>query len=96
MRRCIWPQEIERLLAPNGIFIATLHGDYHRVLEGRNIDMEQGYRFVDSKRKWFKPDGLPKLYQDAQHTTYSNAGHNTFGSWITLSEVSPITTMPSY
>ena len=30
--------------------------------------MEQGYRFVDSKPKWFKPDGLPEFYQDAQHT----------------------------
>ena len=63
-----WPQDIERLLAPDRTFIATLHVDYHRVLNGRNIDKEQGYRFVDSKRKWFKPDSLPKLYQDAQHT----------------------------
>lgn len=63
-----WLSEIERLLAPNGIFVASLHGDYHRALKGRNIDMEQGYRFVDSKRKWFKPDGLPEFYQDAQHT----------------------------
>ena len=63
-----WPQKIERLLAPDRIFIAVLHEDYHRTLDGRNIDMEQGYRFVDSKRKWFKPDRLPELYQDALHS----------------------------
>ena len=38
------------------------------IRDRRNIDKEQEYRFVDSKRKWFKPDSLPKLYQDAQHT----------------------------
>ena len=63
-----WLSEIEHLLAPNGIFVASLRGDYHRDLKGRNIDLEQGYRFVDSKRKWLKPDGLPEFYQDAQHT----------------------------
>lgn len=60
-----WLSEIDRLLAPNGIFIASLDGDYHRTLRGRNIDMEQGYRFVHSKRKWLKPDGLPAFYKDA-------------------------------
>ena len=66
--RFSWPQKIERRLAPDGIFIAVLHEDYHRTLDGKNIDMEQGYRFVDSKRKWFKPDRLPELYQDALKT----------------------------
>jgi SAM-dependent methyltransferase len=63
-----WLAEISRLLAPNGIFIASLHGDYHRKLQGRDVNMERGYEFIDSKRKWFKPDGLPAFYQDAQHT----------------------------
>lgn len=63
-----WLAEISRLLSPNGIFIASLHGDYHRQLQGRNVDMGKGFKFIDSKRKWFKPDGLPAFYQDAQHT----------------------------
>ena len=30
--------------------------------------MMSGFVFVDSKRRFFKKDGLPLFYQDAQHT----------------------------
>ena len=46
-----WPQDIERLLAPDRTFIATLHVDYHRTLNGRNIDKEQGVQICRFQAK---------------------------------------------
>ncbi|HCR31669.1 MAG TPA: hypothetical protein DIV79_16825 [Opitutae bacterium] len=34
-----WLSEISRLLAPNGTFIASLHGNYQRELQGRKVDL---------------------------------------------------------
>jgi SAM-dependent methyltransferase len=63
-----WLEEMSRLLRPGGILIASVHGDYHRELHSREVDMKSGFVFNDSKRRFFKKDGLPQFYQDAHHT----------------------------
>ena len=63
-----WLEEMSRLLQPGGILIASVHGDHHRELHSRELDMMSGFVFNDSKRRFFKKDGLPHFYQDAHHT----------------------------
>ena len=67
-RQNAWLAEISRLLQPGGIFIASVHGEHHRALHERKVDLEKGFRFNDSKKRFFKKDGLPRFYQDAHHT----------------------------
>lgn len=67
-RQNAWLAEISRLLQPGGVFIASVHGEHHRALHSREVDLEKGFRFNDSKKRFFKKDGLPRFYQDAHHT----------------------------
>lgn len=60
--------EMRRLLRPDGVLVASVQGDYHRRLRKRQFDLSRGFTFVASDRGWFKKDGLPRFYQDAQHT----------------------------
>ncbi len=67
-RQNAWLEETSRLLQPGGIFIASVHGDHHRKLHSRQLDLSMGFLFNDSKQRFFKKDGLPRFYQDAHHT----------------------------
>jgi len=59
-----------------GILIASVHGDHHRELHFREIDMMSEFVLNDSKRRFVKKDGLPQFYQDAHHTK-----HHVLENW---------------
>jgi SAM-dependent methyltransferase len=60
--------EMRRLLRPGGVLVASVQGEHHRSLRKRQFDLSSGFAFVAGDRGWFKKDGLPRFYQDAQHT----------------------------
>lgn len=60
--------ELRRLLRPGGVLIASVQGEHHRSLRKRRFDLSSGFAFVAGDRGWLKKDGLPRFYQDAQHT----------------------------
>ena len=60
-----WLDELRRVLKPNGIAIASLHGDYHRTLSGKSRDISRGFKYTRAK---VSKHGLPDFYQDAQHS----------------------------
>lgn len=63
-----WLEELNRLLKPGGILIASVQGDHSRKLRSRQYDMRKGFHFNASERRFFKKDGLPQFYQDTHHT----------------------------
>ena len=67
-RQFAWLAELQRLLRPGGIVVASVHGEYHRSVTRRRFDMGTGFAFTRLRTGWFKKDGLPDFYQDAQHT----------------------------
>jgi len=60
--------ELRRLLRPGGVLVASVQGDHHRSQRKRQFDLGSGFAFVAGDRGFFKKDGLPRFYQDAQHT----------------------------
>ncbi len=64
----LWLEEMSRILTPEGVMLASIHGNRHREIRKLKVDGAPGFVFTQGSRGRFKKDGLPDFYQDAQHT----------------------------